>query len=377
MTSLRDTIETRLARSSVSLIWIPPFDSHNEEYQLKESKHIPEGIARSLLMNKVAPNRRKYYDVMKLPHDFGSLIEWNCREINKDSGAQLMVKNKNVKIELIESQAIAGVNDNAGINQEGGSVSAPKPARRTKMSKTDSQSETAVNHENKQLSKEEQKAILISQLEDELTSYQNEIVKLNSHNYDLAKFENELKMEQDKLIELKASQKSHKQLKDELKNVKSDIEKLSNQWQDIECELNKQLERLKLESQEKLNRSTAQRRELIELKKSINSKLKEIKVKEEMINELMTKMPQQFPPGRSSYTKRIFEIVNNIKKQNDEIKKVLLETRTLQKDINILSGKLSRTFAVADELIFKVRTSYFWCCCCWSWCVGARSLMFL
>ena len=352
MTSLRDTIETRLARSSVSLIWIPPFDSHNEEYQLKESKHIPEGIARSLLMNKVAPNRRKYYDVMKLPHDFGSLIEWNCREINKDSGTQLMVKNKNVKIELIDSQAIAGVNADAGVNQDGvnkggGSISVPKPARRTKISRTDSQSETAVNHESKQLSKEEQKAILISQLEDELTSYQNEIVKLNSHNYDLAKFENELKMEQDKLIELKASQKSQKQLKDELKNVKSDIEKLSNQWQDIECELNKQLERLKLESQEKLNRSTAQRRELNELKKSINSKLKEIKVKEEMINELMTKMPQQFPPGRSSYTKRIFEIVNNIKKQNDEIKKVLLETRTLQKDINILSGKLSRTFYVA------------------------------
>ncbi|KAH9373543.1 hypothetical protein HPB48_014860 [Haemaphysalis longicornis] len=57
--------------------------------------------------------------------------------------------------------------------------------------------------------------------------------------------------------------------------------------------------------------------------------------------------------NRSSYTKRITEIVGNIKKQKEEIAKVLLDTRSLQKEINQLTGKLDRTFTVTDELIFK------------------------
>lgn len=58
--------------------------------------------------------------------------------------------------------------------------------------------------------------------------------------------------------------------------------------------------------------------------------------------------------SRSSYTRRITEIIGNIKKQKKEIKKVLQDTKEIQKDINTLSGRLDRTFAVADELIYKV-----------------------
>jgi len=49
------------------------------------------------------------------------------------------------------------------------------------------------------------------------------------------------------------------------------------------------------------------------------------------------------------------EIIGNIKKQKKEIHKVLEDTRAIQKEINNLSGRIERTFAVADELIFKVR----------------------
>lgn len=48
------------------------------------------------------------------------------------------------------------------------------------------------------------------------------------------------------------------------------------------------------------------------------------------------------------------EIIGNIRKQRDEIAKVLGDTRELQKEINTLSGQLERSFTVADELIFRV-----------------------
>lgn len=90
-----------------------------------------------------------------------------------------------------------------------------------------------------------------------------------------------------------------------------------------------------------------------ELKKSISSKIKEIQSKKTLTNELEAKTPQQWPPGRSSYTRRIIEIIGNVKKQNEETRKVLLETKSIQKDINTLNGKIERIFTVADEVIFR------------------------
>lgn len=57
---------------------------------------------------------------------------------------------------------------------------------------------------------------------------------------------------------------------------------------------------------------------------------------------------------RSSYTRRILEIIGNIKKQNDEIKNILKDTREVQKEINSLNGQVDRSFTLSDELIFRV-----------------------
>uniref|UniRef100_A0A8V5GR30 Coiled-coil domain-containing protein 22 n=1 Tax=Melopsittacus undulatus TaxID=13146 RepID=A0A8V5GR30_MELUD len=57
--------------------------------------------------------------------------------------------------------------------------------------------------------------------------------------------------------------------------------------------------------------------------------------------------------SRAIYTQRILEIVGNIRKQKEEISKILVDTRALQKEINSLVGKLERTFSVTDELLFK------------------------
>lgn len=63
---------------------------------------------------------------------------------------------------------------------------------------------------------------------------------------------------------------------------------------------------------------------------------------------------------RTWYTTRIQEIVKSINKQKDEISKVLIDMRVLQKDIAMLSDKLGRTFTVTDELIFKVGAGRSW-----------------
>ena len=69
-----------------------------------------------------------------------------------------------------------------------------------------------------------------------------------------------------------------------------------------------------------------------------------------MIEEI-EKLPKEV--NRSAYTQRIFEIINNVRKQTEEINKILGDTREIQKEINTLSGRLERSFTVVDELIFR------------------------
>ncbi|KAG7224304.1 hypothetical protein INR49_000547 [Caranx melampygus] len=141
---------------------------------------------------------------------------------------------------------------------------------------------------------------------------------------------------------------------------------LASQWEKHRAPLIDEHRRLKEICS---NRDLESSRKLSEIK-SLHDKIRvsteEARKKEEMYKQLVTELenlPQDV--SRSAYTQRILEIVSNIKKQKEEITKILSDTKELQKEINSLTGKLDRTFAVTDELIFKdakkdesVRKSY-------------------
>jgi len=56
--------------------------------------------------------------------------------------------------------------------------------------------------------------------------------------------------------------------------------------------------------------------------------------------------------NRSFYTRRILDILKNVKKQKTEIDKILIDTRNLMKEIALVSDTLKRSFSVTDELMF-------------------------
>jgi len=87
------------------------------------------------------------------------------------------------------------------------------------------------------------------------------------------------------------------------------------------------------------------RRELELELKGKESLLKQLEVEQERVGK---------EPHRSSYTRRILEIINNVEKQKKEMEKVLKDTQEVQREINTLSGQLERCFHVADETIFAV-----------------------
>ena len=71
----------------------------------------------------------------------------------------------------------------------------------------------------------------------------------------------------------------------------------------------------------------------------------DIKAKEEQYQKLI-KVAQSITEGetRDSYTKRILDILNQIEKLRDGIDSVIADVKTNQKDINMLNGKLERSY---------------------------------
>lgn len=141
---------------------------------------------------------------------------------------------------------------------------------------------------------------------------------------------------------------------------------LASQWEKHRAPLIDEHRRLKEICSNQDMESSRKLSEIKSLHDKIRLSTEEAKKKEDMYKQLVTELenlPQD--ASRSAYTQRILEIVSNIKKQKEEITKILSDTKELQKEINNLTGKLDRTFAVTDELVFKdakkdesVRKSY-------------------
>ncbi|XP_015126240.1 coiled-coil domain-containing protein 22 homolog [Diachasma alloeum] len=129
---------------------------------------------------------------------------------------------------------------------------------------------------------------------------------------------------------------------------------LANQWEKHRAPLIKQYRDEREKYSAKTSTSQKKLDELRILRERERELMEECHMKDQQYAQLVAEV-QKLPKdvNRSAYTQRILEIINNVRKQRDEIDKVLGDTREIQKEINTLSGRLERSFTVVDELIFR------------------------
>lgn len=178
--------------------------------------------------------------------------------------------------------------------------------------------------------------------------------QLTSTESDNKKKEEEVLMKK-KLIDLLPDAESNMKKLEMLVEASSKrLVSLANQWEKHRIPLLDEYRRLKEVSEDQ----TSENQRKIEDIKAMQEKMKELigetRDKDSQYKQLVTEYERMTRDvNRSAYTQRILEIVGNIRKQNEDIDKVLADTKSVQKEINHLSGVLDRTFAVTDELIFK------------------------
>ncbi|KAK2589337.1 hypothetical protein KPH14_007885 [Odynerus spinipes] len=129
---------------------------------------------------------------------------------------------------------------------------------------------------------------------------------------------------------------------------------LANQWEKHRVPLIQKYREEREKHSTKASVSQKKQDEIKLLKEKEKELEEECKNKDQLFSQLVVevqKLPKEI--NRSAYTQRILEIINNVRKQRDEINKVLADTREIQKEINALTGRLERSFTVVDELIFR------------------------
>lgn len=219
--------------------------------------------------------------------------------------------------------------------------------------------------------------------EEHLKQCQNEVADLagkieecikvtDSAESSLVKLKEEIEM-QDKLNEEKESEFKTKQrtanlipdsesniqkLQAAIKHSEEKMSRLQQQWEAHKEPLKEQLEKLNHEISGRKGNKEQLRAKVAELRDKMRSMVQDAARKEALLAQLRSQCETMNKDiNRSVYTKRIIDISAKVRKQKEEIDRVLADTRTIQKEINTISGKLERTFTVVEGLAFKEASS--------------------
>lgn len=132
------------------------------------------------------------------------------------------------------------------------------------------------------------------------------------------------------------------------------MKKLQDQWDAHRIPLEKELEGYREKHSDKLSES----QQIVDQIESTRQKCEEVMMDLQTKSAMHARLQKELEKlnrtvSRTAYTSRILEIVGNIRKQKTDIDKILQDTRTLQKEINTITGQLDRQFTVTDDLIFR------------------------
>ncbi|XP_015187507.1 PREDICTED: coiled-coil domain-containing protein 22 homolog [Polistes dominula] len=149
-------------------------------------------------------------------------------------------------------------------------------------------------------------------------------------------------------------EKNIEKLETVIEGITDKLLNLANQWEKHRMPLIQKYREEREKHSTKASVSQKKQDEIKLLKEKEKELEEECRNKDQLYSQLVVevqKLPKEI--NRSAYTQRILEIINNVRKQRDEINKVLADTREIQKEINTLTGRLERSFTVVDELIFR------------------------
>jgi chromosome segregation ATPase len=132
------------------------------------------------------------------------------------------------------------------------------------------------------------------------------------------------------------------------------ITKLNTEWDRMRIGMINEKRDLQFELSQKLEKFSKNIQILHNLRSEIKSIGVDIRSKEDQYTAAVQEyesMPKSI--NRSVYIKRIMDIVKNIDKQNEEINAILVDIKSVQREITNKGESVKRSFAETDDLIYS------------------------
>ncbi|KAL0399085.1 UNVERIFIED_CONTAM: Coiled-coil domain-containing protein 22 [Sesamum radiatum] len=153
------------------------------------------------------------------------------------------------------------------------------------------------------------------------------------------------------------------QLNDQVEAKRHKLKELENEWDAKEMALQEKkrnLEQSLIGLYPEAARKLTERKEIELETESILAEIKRsmsrfcIITREEELSKLQSDLEKQPKlTSRRSYIERINEITKNSRKQDNDIQRILRDTRELQLESNTIQERLNRTYAIVNETIFR------------------------
>ena len=132
------------------------------------------------------------------------------------------------------------------------------------------------------------------------------------------------------------------------------LTKLAARWEEVRAPLLEKYRQAKEENEGRETETTKLLEEIRLMRDRMKQVADETRRKDDLHKQLVGEYERMSKDSnRVVYTRRMMEIVMNIRKQKEDITKILMDTRVVQKEINQLSGKLDRIFTVTDEQVYR------------------------
>eukprot|EP00912_Choanoflagellata_sp_UC4_P000469 UC4_evm7s293 len=166
--------------------------------------------------------------------------------------------------------------------------------------------------------------------------------------------EEDIKIRKQVIELLPDAEENISKLKSEVQQLAARIFELGEKWEPVRKDLLSRYRALVATKALGKNEAQLKLEDLKALKEEQKLVGAEKKTKDAIVKQLLVDCDGiEDARTRGSYTSRILDIVQQIYKLKLDIAKILLDTRDLQKDLNMAQDKAKRALAVADETVFK------------------------
>lgn len=135
-----------------------------------------------------------------------------------------------------------------------------------------------------------------------------------------------------------------------IRNTLERRKNLNQQWHEFRMPMLNTIENLRTA---KHSLKTKNVKEFQKIIKQLEKVLEEKKTHQNQLAIELRMIENETAAPRKEYINRILEFISNIRKQRNDIYKVLDDTRDLQKQLNSLSAQLQRQFCYTDDLLFQ------------------------